>query len=50
MAVYIQRFVIGFSVRLVTFTLKVKRNVEEVYFLIADLARNIEIILAEEFA
>jgi hypothetical protein len=41
MAVYIQGFVIGFSVRLVTFISKVKRNVEEVYFLIVDLARNL---------
>ena len=38
------------SVRLVTFIFKVKRNVEEVYSLIADLVRNLEIILAEEFA
>jgi hypothetical protein len=51
MAVYIQGFVIGFSVRfMVTFIFKVKRNVEKVYFLIADLARNLEIILAEKFA
>ena len=38
---YIQGFVIGFSVRLVAFISKVKRNVEEVYFLIVDLARNL---------
>ena len=41
MTVYIQGFVIGLSVRLVTFIYKVKRNVEEVYFLMVDLARKI---------